>query len=89
VDYANNAERRWLGDAASYRLASRVCGQLYGTHLWCTEEEYNIAGFRWIGDVDYCEGSYVEDFPDAGEVSVGQAVDWWDGGILQEVPKTK
>jgi hypothetical protein len=38
------------------------------------------------GDIDYSDGNYVEDFLDAESVWDGQALCWWDGTALREVP---
>ena len=49
-----------------------------GTHI--------IAGFSMARDIDYLDQNYVEDFLDAESVWVGQALCWWDGTALREVP---
>jgi hypothetical protein len=54
--------------------------------LWSDEGTHFIAGFSMAGDIDYSDGNYVEDFLDAESVWDGQALCWWDGTALREVP---
>jgi hypothetical protein len=54
--------------------------------VWSDEGPHIIAGFRLIGDTDYWEGDYVEDFMEGDEVWDGTYLCWWDGTLLHDVP---
>ena len=57
-----------------------------GLTLWSGESEHIIAGSKLVGDIDYCEGKYVEWVVDGESVWHGQMLCWWDGSELKEVP---
>jgi hypothetical protein len=44
--------------------------------VWSDECAHIIAGFRLIGDIDYWEGDYVEDFMEGDDVYEGTALCW-------------